>query len=416
MPGTTKFPAQLDDATTLPQNAAPGGGNPAADSHNQAAAILALQTKVGADGSTDPASVDRRLAQVEEAVEEIPPPFTIAALPPLAKANVGANDLLAVVHAGATYRATLVDLLSLTPGGEGADSLALAGVFVVRGLADADVRAAIALARAYRNYAGGKGGGATVLFGGGTYTLTAPIDLSECDGIRFKGQGWTYSQQGSLHGGTVLTASNDTFNLFESNAVDRNAPYANEDAMFADTPIHGGGIESMSLVGGKNAIKVGAKWRAGAQFYDLRDLHFAGQEEWSVWWENGLNCNLENLNFIPGGKKGRLAIGASGTPLFSFGCHELRSVYLDGTLDANTRHVLMFARGGSTLNNTGAYRLQAIGGGPHVVMPATSTAGSARTPTRRRADARLDMGSPIATCRLDRTGGLPSAWGRRREE
>ena len=68
MPGTTKYPAQLDDATTLPQTAAPGSGNPAADSNNQAAALLALQAKVGADGSAVPGSLDHRLAQVEDAL------------------------------------------------------------------------------------------------------------------------------------------------------------------------------------------------------------------------------------------------------------------------------------------------------------------------------------------------------------
>jgi hypothetical protein len=67
MPGTTAYPAALDTFPDIGPNTAENatGFEHDAMHNNKAAAIAALQAKVGIDGSADPESLDARVAAVE---------------------------------------------------------------------------------------------------------------------------------------------------------------------------------------------------------------------------------------------------------------------------------------------------------------------------------------------------------------
>lgn len=67
MPGTSQFPVALDDFPEIDANTSEGGVGVEHDvvHANVHAAILALQSKVGINGSADAGSLDKRLAAVE---------------------------------------------------------------------------------------------------------------------------------------------------------------------------------------------------------------------------------------------------------------------------------------------------------------------------------------------------------------
>ncbi len=82
MPGTSNFPAALDsfpDISPTTQEDAVGFEHDIVH-NNEAAAIAAVQAKVGIDGSADTASIDYRLAQLESAGSSIAIIRRIAAL------------------------------------------------------------------------------------------------------------------------------------------------------------------------------------------------------------------------------------------------------------------------------------------------------------------------------------------------
>lgn len=69
MPGTTAFPGGLDTFPNITPSTAEDASGFEHDvvHNNEAAAIAALQVKVGIDGSADPASIDSRVAAIEAA-------------------------------------------------------------------------------------------------------------------------------------------------------------------------------------------------------------------------------------------------------------------------------------------------------------------------------------------------------------
>lgn len=71
MPGTTAFPAALDAHTDVGASSSELLRSHSGEHNNHIAALLAVETKVGIDGSEDPASFDFRIAAIEDFLNEL---------------------------------------------------------------------------------------------------------------------------------------------------------------------------------------------------------------------------------------------------------------------------------------------------------------------------------------------------------
>jgi hypothetical protein len=241
-------------------------------------------------------------------------------------------------------------------GGSGGE---VGGIYVPKVATYGGVMDAIALAQA--DLALGKT--ATVRFQPELYDIgAAGQGFPVLSGLTYEGGGYRLLAGNlNLNGGTIIQG-NGAFDIFTGNDTARASrlPMAQVDTYYAEriTAAH---IRNLAIKSGRNGIKVGALYRAGAFNSSLRDLYIQDCTGWGYELDNWGYSEIGSIDIAPkAGSVGAGFFSGSGGQLWDNGNMHITDLFSEGG-DYKTRGFVFMARGegdGSSINDINLFRLQ----------------------------------------------------------
>lgn len=200
-------------------------------------------------------------------------------------------------------------------------------------------------------------------------------------GLRYEGAGFGLSYLGFPNCGTVISGAKG-FDIFSGNSVDRSDPLTDKNTFIAER-INSIAIRRIAMKNCRSGVSAGAKYRSGAFYSLLEDLHVSNHAGFGISCENWGYSDIRGITCIPDGSYGSGSgfIGASGTNNYNHGNMQISHLYSQdgGYL---TRGWVFMARGEtgySVLNDINLFKLQRNTGGPAngIRVAATMANGSA---------------------------------------
>lgn len=233
------------------------------------------------------------------------------------------------------------------------------GVYVPAVATFGGVMDAIALAQA--DLAMGKT--ATVRFAPELYDIaSAGQGFPVISGLTYEGGGYRLLAGNLLLNGGTIIQGNGTFDIFAGNDTARASrlPLAQFGDYYAEriTAAH---IRNLAIKNGRNGIKVGALYRAGAFYSSLRNLYIQDCTGWGYELDNWGYSEIGSIDIAP--KAGSVGAGlfcGSGGQLWDNGNMHITDLFSEGG-DYKTRGFVFMARGdgdGSSINDINLFRLQ----------------------------------------------------------
>jgi hypothetical protein len=221
-------------------------------------------------------------------------------------------------------------------------------------------------------------GGGHIVFMPVVYNIgdnTLPV----LQGVYYHGVGLASTMQDRARRfGTLIRSTSTTKPAFGYNHVDRLTQYPTAAAFFEKNQL-GAGIQGLNIEGGSYGVKVGAYQECGVENLLVRDVVSFSAEVGGLWFENCHIISATNLVSYDHKQFGFVYL-TSGTGYWNHGQNEIRHITTQSAV-RNAHCVIIGARGPlSSLNDTHAYGICAIGGGSEFTETVTLTAGNPNIP------------------------------------